>query len=294
MVEVDTNNLIGTGSNSKVFCCYLDGVSYAAKVPHTPDRFMSCFLQVESLLRCQKSKTSFVTPNVVMYDQKNNKWGELLVMDKLENIFPVSFLIRNGMVDREFIISSAAKAIAELHDLGISGFDVEFYWSYAHKKLALLDLGPSHTIGCSSREMIRKHYEYAVSKKNWMTLWNIISELLKSEQSIDIFDQIMKGVNLPPLEKLQDAVDERAEQDHIRGVAKNHFLQLIGDCSQCMQGKAVSLFIRKYFSSTSAPSYAYASAFEDAYKQQITSSTAYLYISKYHTISKMSNSVSIL
>ena len=119
----------------------------------------------------------------------------------------------------------------------------------------------------SIREMIREHYEYAVSKKNWMTLWNIVSELLESKQSIDIFDQIMKGTNLPPLEKLQNAVDERAEQDHIRGVAKNHFLQLIGDCPQCTQRKVVSLFIRKYFSSTSAPNYAYASAFEEAFKQ---------------------------
>ncbi len=294
MVEIDTSNLIGKGSNSKVYCCNINGVEYAAKVPHNPERFISCFLQVESLILCQESETSFVTPNVIMYDPYNNKWGELLVIDKLENFFPISFLMRNGMVDREYIISSVAKAIAELHALGISGFDVEFYWSYKFKKLALLDLGPRHTIGCTSHEMIKEHYEYALSKKNWMTLWNIVSELLESEEAMDFFDKIIRGVNIPSIEKLQDAVSEKSEQEHIQGVARNHFLQLTGDCPRSLQRKAVSLFIRKYFSSISTPSYAYASAFENAFKRHITSSSACLYISKYNTISKMSNSVSIL
>ena len=294
MIEIDTSQLIGKGSNSKVYSCLLDGREYAAKVPHNAERYISCALQVDSLITCQKANTSFVTPNVIQYEAHHDNWGEVLVMDKLNKIYPISFLIRKGMLDREYIISCAAKAIAQLHSLSISGFDIEFYWSYEHKKLALLDLGPRYTIGYTCSEMVAKHYEYAIINQNWMATWNLVSELLDSNEALDLFSEIVHGNKIPPIEKLQRAICEFADQEHIQGVARNHYLQLIGDCPKYLQKKMTNLFIKKYIASTKAPSHCYAGAFESAYKEDIKSNIAYLYISNNSTVSKMSNSVSIL
>lgn len=293
MLEIDTSHLIGEGSNSKVYCCYLDGVEYAAKVPRNAERFISCALQADSLVTCQEADTSFITPRVVQYEKHNDTWGEVLVMDKLNDIYPISFLVRNGMVDREYIISCAAKAIAELHRLGISGFDAEFYWSYEHKKLALLDLGPRYTIGYSSAEMVGKHYEYVVAHHNWMALWNIVSELLDSNESMALYSRIIIGETIPLVDRIQEAVSDLADQEHIQRVARNHYLQLIGDCPKELQKKMMELFIRKYFASTKTPNHLYVNAFKNAFIQHITSNSAFLYISKYNTLSKMSNTVSI-
>ncbi len=293
MIDINTDNLIGQGSNSKVYCCYFKGVEYAAKVPCSLERYISFLFQVDSLLLCKDYKTSFLTPNVIRYEQCNAKYGEILILERFKNIYPIDFLIKNGLVVNGYIISSIAEAVAELHSLGISGFDIEFYWSYEFNKLVLLDLGPRYSVGYNSREMIKKHYDYAVSKKNWMSLWNIISELLSADKIKGSYDQIIVGKNIPPLDELQDAVSEGADQEHIQGVARNHFLQLLGEYPNNLQKKAVSLFIRKYCSSTSTPSYAYINAFKNAYKQHIKSNSVRLYMSKYDTLSKMSNSVSI-
>ena len=294
MIEIDTSQLIGKGSNSKVYSYLLDGREYAVKVPHNAERYISCALQVDSLITCQKADSIFVTPNVIQYEAHHETLGEVLIMDKLSKIYPISFLMRKGIIDREYIINCAAKAIAQLHSLSISGFDVEFYWSYEHKKLALLDLGPRYTIGYTCSEMVAKHYEYAMMNQNWMVVWNLISELLNSNEAMDLFSEVVHGNRIPPVKKLQKAICEFAEQEHIQGVARNHYLQLIGDGPKYLQKKMTNLFIKKYIASTKMPNHCYISAFESAYKEDIKSSVAYLYISNNSTVSKMSNFVSIL
>lgn len=293
MNELDNLKLIGKGSNSKIYSCYLDGKECAVKVPHDTERFISCALQVDSLRVCQETDISFVTPQVIRYDKHHDTWGEMLIMERLNSIYPVSFLMRNGMVERELIINCAAKAIAELHSLGISGFDVEFYWSFEHNKLALLDIGPRYTIGYASDEMVGKHYVYAVENQNWMTLWNLVSELIDSNEAIPLFHKIVQGNKIPQVEQLQNAVSEVAEQEHIQGVARNHYLQLIGDCPSHLQEKMKTLFIKKYFSYSKEANFLYAGTFVNAGREGITSSTVCLYYSKYNTLSKMSNFVSI-
>ena len=95
------------------------------------------------------------------------------------------------------------------------------------------------------------------------------------------------------IKELQKAVGECAEQEHICGVARNHFLQLIGDCPKQLKKEMLRLFIRKYSLYAEVENYLYISAFKNAYRENITSNSAYLYISKYDTLSKMSNFVSI-
>ncbi len=294
MNKLDNLKLIGKGSNSKVYSYYTDGKEYAVKVPYDAERFISCALQVDSLMACQETNISFVTPQVIRYDKHNDIWGEILVMERFNSIYPVGFLMRNGMIERELILNCAAKAIAELHSLGISGFDVEFYWSFEYKKLALLDLGPRYTIGYTSDEMVSKHYAYAVENQNWMTLWNLVSELLDSNEAIPLFHEIIQGKGIPQVEQLQNAVSEVAEQEHIQGVARNHYLQLIGNCPSHLREKMKTLFIKKYISYSKEANFLYAGTFANACRESITSSTVYLYFSRYNTLSKMSNSVSVI
>ena len=271
----------------------MDGKECAIKVPHSTERFISCALQVDSLEACQEADISFVTPKVIRYDKYHDICGEMLVMERLNKIYPINFLMRNGMVEREIIINCVAKAIAELHGLGISGFDVEFYWSFEYNKLALLDLGPRYTIGYTGAEMVRKHYEFALERHNWMTLWNIVSELLDCNESLLLFQKIIQNNETPQVEYLQNAVSEGAEKKHIQSVARNHYLQLLGDCPRYLQKKMKSLFIKKYMSYFENVNFLYVDAFSNAYREGITSNTAFLYFSKFSTLSKMSNSVSI-
>lgn len=293
MIEINVSKLIGEGSNSKVYSCNIDGKECAVKVPHNAERFMSCALQSDSLMACQKTNLSFVVPRVIQYKNNHETWGEMLIMDKLDKLYPIGFLMRNGLMDWGHIIGCAAKAIAELHNLGISGFDVEFYWSYEYKKMALLDLGPRYTIGYTGTEMVGKHYKYAIENQNWMIMWNLVSELFDRSESMPLFSKIVRGKEIPRLEELHKAVGECAEQEHICGVARNHFLQLMGDCPEQLRKEMLHLFIRKYSAYAKVANYLYISAFKKAHRENITSNSAYLYISKYNTLSKMSNFVSI-
>ena len=159
--------------------------------------------------------------------------------------------------------------------------------------MVLLDLGPRYTIGYTSEEMVGKHYAYAVENQNWMTLWNLVSELLDGNEAKPLFQKIIQGNEIPQVEQLQNAVSEVAEQEHIQGVARNHYLQLIGDCPNYLKQKMKTLFIKKYLSYSGEANFLYTGAFVNAFRKGITSSTVCLYFSRYNTLSKMSNSVSI-
>ena len=111
MIEIDASKLIGKGSNSKVYSCNIDGKECAVKVPHSAERFVSCALQSDSLRACQKTNPSFVVPRVIQYKKNYETWGEILIMDKLDKLYPIGFLMRNGVMDWGYIISCAARRL---------------------------------------------------------------------------------------------------------------------------------------------------------------------------------------
>ena len=293
MFIVDENTIIGKGSNSKVYRCIFNDNEYVAKIPHDPNRFISSGLQVDAMNICNKECHTFILPKVIYYKNNDPRWGEILVMEKLNKIFPIDFLLRKGMVDREYVIVNIAKAIAELHSIGISGFDVEFFWSFDYGKIALLDLGPRYTIGYTGVEMIKKHYELLKENNNKMALWNIVSELLDENRARNLFSKIICDNYLPDVCDLIESLDDISEQKHIKGVAYNHYLQLLGECPDYIKEQYVKLFIKKYIKESNCIDYLYVKSFSEAYQNRITNSTSYLYLSKYKSLSKMSNSVNI-
>lgn len=294
MIQIDDASLIGKGSNSKVYRCIYNGTEYAAKIPHSLDRFISCALQVDAMKLCEKQQLSFVLPKVVFYDDLSDKWGEILVMEKLNDIYPVDFLMRTGIIDREYITAGIAKAIAELHNIGISGFDAEFYWSFEYKKIVILDLGPRYTIGYTAAQMIEKHYDIINGCGNRMPLWNIVSELLDEQIAMRYYPGIISGELLPDIGELINAADNTAEQKHIRGVASNHYLQLFGECPLSSKNACVDLFLKTYLRECNIANFIYVNSFREAFTDNISNSEAFLYLSKHKTLSKMSNSVKIM
>ena len=293
MLEIDFSHMIGKGSNSRVYNCIFNGHKYAVKLPLSSERYISNQLQVDSMQYLSSISTnSFFIPQIVFFNNRDQQYGEVVVMDKLENIYPIDFLLRNGMLDSEYIILMIAEAIAILHDSGISGFNLEFYWSYQHRRISLLDIGPRYTKGYSSKEMVSYHYEIARKSCNKMLMWNLASELLPESDSIKHYTNILSGEYVPPLNELQESICESAYRDHICSVAQNHYLQIFSCFSPSVRNQMINLFIKRYSEIAHFPDYLYIRSLLNSHRIDLKESTAYLYYSKWPTLSKMSNTVS--
>ena len=293
--EILDSEPLGVGSNSKVYSCLYNGEVCVVKVPKNKEMYISSIFQIDSInhvLRNGETK-SFHLPYVIDYFSPDNEWGELFFMEKMRNIYPLSFLLNTGMTDSRYVISRAAEAIAILHNCSISGYDVEFFWSYDLKGLVLLDLGPRFTINTDVNDMIYQQYTIAKQYNSRMAIWNMASELLDSRCSIKLFSEIIKGKSYPSIEDLLDAVEKDSEYLHVTSVARNHYLQIIGSCDNSVKQELVDIFVKKYLKIAKNPNMTYLQAFRDSLKRNVRSSKSFLYYSRYEVLSKMSNLVEI-
>lgn len=286
---------IGIGSNSKVYCCNYQGKNCVVKVPLSKEKFISSIFQVDSIKRIYDNgePRGFTLPHVLGFFASDSIWGELVFMDKIDKIYPLDILLNNGMADSIYVINKVAEAIATLHNVGISGYDVEFYWSYDFEKVVLLDIGPSFTINTDAHEMVYQHFMLAKRNNNYMAMWNLVSELFDSKSSKNLFSDIIEGKMCPSVDDLIDSIKDNSEYLHVASVARNHYLQILSCCDNKIKGELVDIFIRRYIKVATIPSLIYIQAFKNSFNQAISSSQSFLYYSKYKAISKMSNTVQI-
>lgn len=294
MIEIDKNNRLGTGSNSVIYTCKYRNKECAAKVPRYKTRYISCVQQAETLRKLKTYQNlSFEYPRLYCFVPVDSNWREIMVMKREKELYSLDFLLKHELIDISYLISKTGEAVAQLHNCGVSGYDIELYWSFKLKKLVILDIGPSYTIGCSAAKMIRQHYCLAKNAGSHMALWNLVSELMSTDEALKWYkDVILNGIG-PSCDELINCLDPNAEERHIKGVAENHYLQIFREFNESMRSKFLQLFIKYYIMYAEQPNFLYIKYLNEAFEKNIKKSEAFLYISKYRTLSKMSNTVEL-
>lgn len=295
MINYEIKNKFSEGSNSIVYECKYNNKNEVAKVPKQRERYISFNMQVNSMKMIFKhiNDINFIVPKVLYYDINNIQYGELLIMEKINNLYSIDFVIRKSLVNYEFIIVEVAKAISKLHMMGISGYDIEFYWNIYQNKLVLLDIGQQHTIGVSTEDMIKRTLED--EKDNIAGLWNIISATMKKEKAMYIYEHsAIKDVTYDDIIR---GIKQNSLQIHIENVAKSHYIQLIGSLKENQISKAIELFIKTYKNTQRGRlnyyTQYYIYKFKKSYQDRISHCHVQLYYSKYKTLSTISNSNNI-
>lgn len=291
MIDFEMRDRISQGSNSYVYDCVYKDISCIVKIPKIKERYPSFNMQVKALqaILVHKSDINFLVPQIFFYDKDNSVYGEVLIMEKMENIFPIDFLIRQQLVDYQQIVSVIAKAVAFLHSISISGYDVEFYWNIKKHKLVLLDIGQQYTIGISTEEMLKK--SLFDEKDNIAGLWNIIACIMKKQDAIKIYE--LGLISTVTYKQLIQEIKHNSVQLHIENVAKSHYIQIIACLNKCVRSDATKLFVKIYKKNIKKIDFqtmAYINSFEKANNDKIDSCTVKLYYSKNDTVSNMSNS----
>lgn len=161
MKTITIRDIIGNGSNSNVYDVSSDDLPKAsvAKCSKNHSNYVSFNLQYNASLKVINSITDLcvIIPDIYMYGYSQNL-GEILVMEKVENICQLDLIINNSIGEGLLIIRTVATFIAHLHNVGISGYDIEFYWKLDSRQLVVLDIGPLDTFNCSSKAMICSHW----------------------------------------------------------------------------------------------------------------------------------------
>lgn len=293
MVDIQLGNKINEGSNSYIYEVSFEGEDYVAKIPKEKVRYISFYLQVKAMKKVlrYKDKINFKVPNVVYYSLTDKNYGEILIMEKMKNIYPIDFMIRQQLVDYQFIVVEVAKAIAFLHSISISGYDIEFFWDVLENKLVLLDINQEYTIGYTTQEMLKNTFEMEIHMQNTMGMWNISSCILEKQAAIKVYET--NAIHSVTLEDLNNQIEDNSVQLHIENVAKSHYIQVICSINKAMRTQATQLYLNTYKRSCVSSDFQkalYLSCFEKANKKQIKSCTVKLYYSKNETISVISNS----
>lgn len=238
-------NEISRGSNSVVFDVKDEiGILTNAVAKCTPNNsnYISFNLQKHSYQFCKKLfKDDVLVPNVLSYF-KNKNIGEVLILEKMENLFDIDFIINGEYYYSEVVIRKIAKTIALLHNCSISGYDVEFYWNPEYNKLVLLDIGPLYTFGVDVYEEIRRHWD--IEQNNYMGLWNIESQILDSNIAKEIFKK--KEVMRQKPESLFNSLDPASTTKHIIDVAQVHALSIFGKLCPEKRNSYLDKFIEEY------------------------------------------------
>ena len=136
--------IINRGSNSVVYEAHregkIDATKYVAKCSIDSSNYISFNLQRHSYQLCNEIfDEDIIVPKVYGY-YKDNRIGEILILEKVEDIYDIDFIVNRGYYYAEIVISKIAKAISTLHNHSISGYDIELYWNPNLNKLVLLDV----------------------------------------------------------------------------------------------------------------------------------------------------------
>lgn len=284
-------NQIGEGSNSHIYdikALANINENLVAKCSKNNRNFVSFNLQYNSFCECKKlCESNIVVPKIFLYGKSKNI-GDILVMQKIENIYDISFIINNSLFYGEIIIKKIAEAIAKLHNMGISGYDVEFFWKADTNQLVLLDIGPQYTFDITCKEMIEKHVR--LEKNNNMGKWNIISQIIPKDEAKKWFSCI-DGYDYS---ELIDYIDFNSINRHVSNVARIHALSIIAKLNAHKQKYYLDIFIKEYKKcriTLSINSGIYLKAFKDTIVHNDMSAEACLYYSLANPLCKESCAV---
>lgn len=293
--EIILGNKIDSGSNSNLYDIVngQDTNFLVAKCSKNAENYVSFNLQYHSYLACRQifDINEYIIPQIYLY-QKRADIGDILVMEKIENFFDIDFVINGSFYYGDIVIKRIARAIACLHNNGISGFDIELYWNAAENKLVLLDIGPMFTFDVSYEEMLLQHWN--MEEENSMGRWNIISQILSADESKEIFKT--KKFGDVSLEYIYGFVDWNTMALHIENVAKVHALYIFGKLGKANRKKYLDIFIEEYKKNIirmSINNIKYMKDLQKSVVQNITKAKAKLYYSTIETLSEESCSIEL-
>lgn len=284
-------NQIGEGSNSYIYD--IQGLgntdeNLVAKCSKNNKNFVSFNLQYNSFCACKKlCESDIVVPQIFLYG-KSKDIGDILVMQKIENIYEISLIINNSLFYGEIIIKKIAEAIARLHNMGISGYDVEFFWKADTNQLVILDIGPQYTFDFTCEEMIKNHV--LLEKNNNMGKWNIVSQIIPKEEAKKWFSCIDNY----DCSTLIDYIDFNSIKKHVSNVARIHALSIIAKLTTHKQKYYSDIFVKEYKkcrNTLSINSGIYLKAFMDTIAHNDMSAEACLYYSLANPLCKESCAV---
>ncbi len=239
--RINWNKKLSEGSTCNIF--EIEGNKYIAKCSKHNKFYKSFNLQKQTYQICNQVfiEGDIVVPQMI-YFMQDEKIGDIMVLERIDNLYSIDFIINNGIYYGDLIIKKIAKAMALLHNSGISGYDIEVYWNPIENSLVLLDIGPMYTFGFTSMEMLK--FQWDMEKNNPIGRWNIISEIVDRkivEQISDItqienisFDLVLKYLR------------EDASVLHIENVAAVHGINFIGTLEQANRKKYLNIFIDEY------------------------------------------------
>lgn len=287
--KIEFFDIFATGSNSNVFSAKIDGDQciYAAKCSKNSKNYVSFNMQCKSYITMKKSifEKDIIIPNVYLYG-KSKQIGDVLIMDKYDNLYDIAFIINNSFHYGEYIIKLIADVIAELHNQKISGYDIEFYWKADTNQLVVLDMGPQYTINCSNYEIIREHWNF--EEDNYMGKWNIISQIVPNDMAKKMFgNDFSESV----FEILEQYIDLENTKKHITNVAYVHALTIFAKLARYKQNEYINVFIKEYkrkINEYTFDNMIYIKGIKTAISCHINKATAKLYYSKVETLSTVS------
>lgn len=290
--RINLGDRIGEGSNSFIYdvISSANSIPYVAKCSRNCNNYVSFNMQYNSYLGCYMlGEYSIIVPKILLYGQCSGI-GDVLIMEKIENLYDLSFIINNSLFYGEIIIKKVAEGIARLHNMGISGYDVEFYWKADINQLVLLDIGPQFTFDINYSDMLSQHLE--IEKDNLMGTWNIISQIVPEAEAKEYFNKIKKYDQ----SRLEEFIDAKTLQLHIMNVAKIHALTIICKLSLHKQKYYLEIFLNEYkkrSETMSINSRLYLREFRNTVENKSTYGEAYLYYSKVKTLCRESCSVQL-
>ncbi|HOS31741.1 MAG TPA: hypothetical protein PK385_00685 [Spirochaetota bacterium] len=280
--KITLQNKIGSGSNSYVYTVYNESLleSVIAKCSKSAHNYVSFNLQYNAFLKAVQciDDSDIIIPKIYMYGQ-SPKLGEILVMEKVENLSTIAQIINNFFDNGANIIKKIGATIARLHNIGISGYDIEFYWKTDTKQLVVLDMGPTSTFNCSTDTMLNSHWNQ--ESKNPVGKWNLLSQILPAEHSKKIFSNTPDNIDDISSKILFEYIDPHSLQNHIKNVAKVHALLFIAQLEHAEF--YLNVFIDSYkknISALSSDSIVYLESFKNSIQSEISLAEAYLYYSK--------------
>lgn len=292
MKTITIRDIIGNGSNSNVYDVSSDDLPKAsvAKCSKNHSNYVSFNLQYNASLKVINSITDpcVIIPNIYMYGYSQNL-GEILVMEKVENICQLDFIINNSIGEGLLIIRTVATFIAHLHNVGISGYDIEFYWKLDSRQLVVLDIGPLDTFNCSSKAMICSHWHQ--ENENPCGKWNLVSQILPIEQSKKIFAASLDNIKI---EQVLEYINPESVYIHIQNVARIHALLLIAQIANPHQYLRIFIsYYKKNINILSHDSITYLRYFKNTVLSNINEAEVCLYYSMANVLCKESCSVSL-
>ena len=290
-IKFSLGELIGKGSNSNIYELYTQSKyadSVIGKISNNNKNYVSFNLQYNSFLLCQSlNNYGVLVPRIYFYGQVD-ELGEILIMQKLEELYDLSFIINNSLYYGELVIKKVAETLARLHNMGISGYDVEFYWNPQINQLVILDIGPQYTFDINYDEMLNRHFY--MEKNNPMGKWNLVSQIIPEDEAKKWFSNIESFDE----NDLLEYIDPSTVTMHVANVAQIHALSTISKLSQHKQKQYLDIFLKEYKKHRKAMTLntaEYIKKFSGVVENGYLSAEANLYYSKVKTLCRESCAV---